>query len=84
MTFPLWILLLPFILFLFVALVFVFFNLFHMARFGLQTVKTTIILGIYILSSLVAIGGIAILLSLFDWMDTVEFGSLFMLSASIL
>lgn len=48
--FPLWYFLVPYGIFLGFATLSVFFNLFHIANFGIQSLKTTIVLFLYFFS----------------------------------
>ena len=57
MSIPLWIFLAIYGLFFFICSFFVFFNFYHMARFGLQSTKTTLVLALYT----VAFAGIILL-----------------------
>ena len=72
MSFPLWILLIPYVLFLFIAVIFLFLNLYHIGRFGLQALKTTLVLSLYIISFLVVLGVTSTMLVNFTWSDQVE------------
>jgi len=72
---PLWYLLVPYCLFLFVATVFLFFNIFHIVKFGLQETKTTLVLLAYIFLFLGTITLTLIILSFFDWNFIIEFSN---------
>jgi hypothetical protein len=50
MLVPLWYLLVPFGVLYAVCSFFIFFNFFHIAKFGLQGTKTAIVLAIYVFS----------------------------------
>ncbi len=72
MSFPLWYLLIPYALFLAVTVVFLFINIFHIARFGLQALKTTLVLGLYIISFLSVLAFTSLMLADFDWSAQIE------------
>lgn len=67
MEFPLWIMLIPYAIAVFCALIFVFFNIYHIASFGLQSTKTTMIIGVYILSYLFVMIISLSLIATVDW-----------------
>ncbi len=82
-SFPLWFLLIPYVLFLVIAAVFLFLNLFHIARFGLQAIKTTMLLGLYILSFLAVLTVTSLTLASFDWSEQIESDEIFSPASTI-
>lgn len=72
MTFPLWYILLPYAAVLLVAALFLFFNLFHLMRYGLEANKTYALMGLYVASFCVVLGLTAFLFSSFDWTSNVS------------
>lgn len=73
---PSWYLLIIYGIFAFLGFAFLLFNVFHVARFGLQSTKTTAVLAIYILSFLlVSIGSVFIVFS-YDWSEPLHFDAL--------
>lgn len=66
-TIPLWYLLIPFGLVLLGTTIFLFFNLYHVAKFGLKSASTTTLLIAYVLSYVVVLGVSAALIGSFDW-----------------
>ncbi len=78
MTLPLWIFLAAYGVFFLICSFFVFFNFYHMARFGLQSTKTTLVLGLYTL----AFAGVVLLqinlLLTIDWTETISINEAFL------
>lgn len=77
MQFPLWYLLIIYAVFVLVAGVFVFFNVFHIAKFGLQNTKTTIVLSVYVVGYIGALVLSLAILSTFDWSAMIDMSQLF-------
>lgn len=69
MTFPLWYLLLPFALVLLGTAIFTFFNVYHVAKFGLQSGGTTLLVLLYIVGYLGVVAFSASLVSGYNWSD---------------
>jgi hypothetical protein len=80
MEFALWYLLIPYGLIVALAGAFFFFNLFHIARYGLQSVKTGIVLLIYTITFLAVCIISVFLLGAYDWSAVIELNGLFSLS----
>lgn len=76
-AFSLWYLLIPYALVLLGGSLFMFFNLYHVAKFGLQSFQTTMLLTMYLLSYLIVLGISAALISSFDWSAQVPFLEIF-------
>ena len=80
MIIPLWIFLAIYGVFFLVCSLFVFFNFYHIARFGLQSTKTAIVLAIYTISfAIIVLVQINFLLTI-DWTETVTFNQFIFLS----
>jgi len=77
MTFPLWYFLAVYGLFFFGCSIFVFFNFYHIARFGLQSTKTTLVLAMYTVSFAALILGQIELLLTIDWTETISISDAF-------
>lgn len=71
LSFPLWYLLVPFGLVLLAAVVFFFFNVFHIRRYGIRSGATSLLLLAYLASFSVLIGGIALIVSSYEWQEEV-------------
>ena len=71
-TFPLWYLLLPFAMVLFATSIFAFFNLYHVAKFGMQTFTTTLVLGAYLVSYLALVAFSGLLFSTMNWQQRIS------------
>ena len=67
MTFPLWYLLIPYAVFALITALFLFFNLYHIVKFGLQATKTTVVLAVYVFGFLAVMIFTLALLSAYDW-----------------
>ncbi|MBT4856659.1 hypothetical protein HON52_00525 [Candidatus Uhrbacteria bacterium] len=81
MIFPLWIFLAIYGLFFFICSFFVFFNFYHMARFGLQSTKTTIVLALYTIAfAAVVLLQVNLILSI-DWTQTLSISEAFFSTA---
>lgn len=76
-TFSLWYLLVPYALVLLGSSLFVFFNLYHVAKFGLQSVQTTLLLSAYFISYLIILGVSAMLIASYQWNVEVPFLEVF-------
>lgn len=70
--FPLWYLLVPYGIFLLFMALFVFFNLYHIASFGLQSAKTTVVLVAYMAGFLGILWLSYITLADVSWKETVD------------
>ncbi len=66
-TFSLAYLLIPFGIVFLLALLFFFFNVFHIRRYAIQSPATTLLLLAYFVSFLCILGGTALLLVSVDW-----------------
>ncbi len=71
MTFPLWYALIPYVVVLLGTTVFMFFNVYHIAKFGLQSFGTTALVLAYLIVYLAVLSFSASLLVGFDWQATV-------------
>lgn len=67
MTFPLWYMLLPYALVLLGTGLFMFFNVYHIAKFGLQSFSTTALVLAYLIAYIAVLAFSAWLLSGYDW-----------------
>lgn len=77
MIIPIWYLLIVYGLFLLIAGIFFLFNFFHIVKFGLNGIKTGLVLILYAGSfTTVVIINIEII-SQFDWTQTITLGELF-------
>ena len=76
MAFPLAILLIPFGLVTLFALVFLFFNLFHLARYGIQSTATTTLMISYVAVFFVVLLGMGAFLATVDWGHIITFADL--------
>lgn len=71
---PKWYLLFPYLFFVALATLLLVFNLYHVAKYGLQSTKTSIVLAIYILSFfIVAIFSVTLLFT-HDWSGALDVG----------
>ncbi len=77
MTFPLTYLLILYALAAFLGFLFTFFNVFHIAKFGLQSTKTSIIIMIYTFAfiGILTVSGLAILT--FNWNAVIALPNIF-------
>ena len=84
MTFPIWYLLIPYAVFLFIACLFVLANIFHIVKFGLEGIKTAIVLFVYS----VAFAGVLLLNAYailnVDWEDDVTVDGFILTTDAIL
>lgn len=80
--FPLWYLLAPYVLIVAIAGLFVFFNVYHVAKFGLQSGLSLLVIAGYTLSFLAVVTISFGLLSTFDWSSTIDLTSLFRFSVT--
>lgn len=69
---PLWYLLVPYAIFLAFATLFVFFNLYHIASFGLQSIKTTLVFLAYLFSYVAVVWISLSLLANIPWKESVD------------
>jgi len=77
MTIPIWYLLIFYVLFLLIAGIFFLFNFFHIVKFGLNEIKTGLVLLMYA-GSFTAVVIINIeIISQFDWTQTITIRELF-------
>ncbi|PIZ53122.1 hypothetical protein COY25_04060, partial [Candidatus Uhrbacteria bacterium CG_4_10_14_0_2_um_filter_41_7] len=77
MNLPLVYLLIPYLIIAFFGLLMFAFNFYHIAKFGLQSPKTTYVLGLYILAF---VGVIIISLSIisqYNWLDNISINGIF-------
>lgn len=81
--FPLWYALAAFILFAFVAFLFLIFNLAHIIKFGLQSTKTSLVLGLYIFSFIGAMILALVILMPYDWSIVIDTSNLLNLQAGV-
>ncbi len=72
MTFPLWYILVPYAAILLFGLLFLFFNLFHLLRYGIESGKTLALMGVYVVSFLLVAGASLFFLSSFNWRQEVD------------
>ncbi|MBI1908496.1 hypothetical protein HYS28_03750 [Candidatus Uhrbacteria bacterium] len=82
LTFPLWYLLVPFGVVVLGSTLFMFFNLYHVAKFGIQSVQTTMLLIVYLLSYLVALAVAVALVGSYEWSAEVLFLDIFPFTGS--
>lgn len=77
MTFPLWYFLVAYGIFFVICSFFLFFNFYHIARFGLQSTKTMLVLAMYSIAfAALLLGQIELLLTI-DWTETVSISEAF-------
>ena len=69
--FPLWYLLIPFSIVLLATTVYMFFNIYHIAKFGMQSFGTTVVLLLYFGGYLAVLGVVGVMVSNIDWHHTV-------------
>jgi len=72
MIFPLWYILVPYAAILLFGLLFLFFNVFHLLRYGIENGKTTALIAVYICSFLLVVGGSLLFLTSFTWNQDVD------------
>jgi hypothetical protein len=82
MTFPMWYFLIPYAIFALLATMFTFFNLLQMARFGLQSVKTSVILSIYVIAFICVMAFTIILVFSFEWSQMTSVSELLQLNGN--
>lgn len=81
LSFPLWYLLIP-LAFVFLATsIFLFFNVYHVAKFGLQSMVTRLVVVGYLASYLVVLVVAYGLLASFDWSSTISITDVIPLSS---
>jgi hypothetical protein len=73
---PLWYLLVPYALIVAVVGLFVFFNVYHISKFGLQSVLSRFVIAIYTLSFLAVVIISVIVLSTYRWDRTIDASNL--------
>lgn len=76
MTFPLWYLLLPYAIVVLGTGIFLFFNLYHIAVFGIQASSTTFLLVLYTISYAAVLVASVIFLSSYDWSAVTSLGDI--------
>lgn len=82
MTFPLWYILVPYALIVFGTGISLFFNVYHVAKFNVQSLGTTLLLGCYVvLYAAILIASLAAL-SGFYWQREVTLGDVFPFSGA--
>jgi hypothetical protein len=69
---PLWYLILPFVIVSLFALLFLFFNIFHLKRYAITGWKTEALIGLYVVGFLIIFGIGAAILSSYDWFLVVD------------
>lgn len=69
---PLWYFLLPFVIVSLFALLFLFFNIFHLKRYAITGWKTEALIGVYAVGFLIIFGTGAALLSGYGWFEVVD------------
>ena len=79
--FPLWYLLVPYGIFLGFLALFVFFNLYHITKFGLQSAKTTIVLIAYMAGFLGILWLSYTMLADVEWKEAVDLRTIISLPA---
>jgi hypothetical protein len=80
MEFSLWFLLIPYGLIAGLACLFFLFNIFHIARYGLQSVKTGAVLMMYTIAFLIICIISVLLVARYDWSAVITLADLFSLS----
>lgn len=73
---PLIVLLIPYFFILGVAAIFLFFNVFHLWRYGIEGAKTSLLIVMYLGLFVLTVGGTWLALSGFAWTDTFSLGDL--------
>lgn len=77
MTFPLWYLLIPYALIVFGTGLFLFFNLYHVGKFSVKSLGTTLLLGSYLVSYVAVLIVSLTVLAGYDWQREVSVGDVF-------
>lgn len=72
LTFPIWYLLVPFFVVLLGSAIFAFFNLYHIAQFGMQSIATTMVFGAYLVGYLAIVAFSFSLFATIDWQAQVS------------
>lgn len=80
--FPLWYLLAPYAVVVAVTGLFVFFNVYHIAKFGLQSVTSSIVIAAYTMSFIAVLMLSLSAISSYDWSTTVDLSTLLRFSIS--
>jgi hypothetical protein len=75
MTIPLWIVLVPFGIFLFFFLLVFFFNLFHILHYTPRGLASFLVLAVSLSGTALLLGGSYVVLSPIDWTQTLTFSS---------
>lgn len=70
------VLLIPFGFFAILYLVYTFFNLYHLVRYGVANMKLNILIGFYSLGSFIILAGVAIMLTQYDWSQSITLSEL--------
>lgn len=71
MALPMWIFLIPYALVVFMTSLYVFFNVYHLAKFGIAKRGTGLLISIYLAGYFAMIGIGAFILLAFDWTNGV-------------
>ena len=69
---PLAVLLIPFGFFAILYLVYTFFNLYHLVRYGIANMKLNILIGFYSLGSFLIMAAVIIMLAQYDWSQSIS------------
>lgn len=77
MTFPLWYLLVPYAFVVLSTGIFAFFNMYHVAKFGLQAVSTTFLLGVYTVAYAVVLIASLIVMNGYNWTAAASISDIF-------
>lgn len=80
---PFLILLIPYLLILLVAVLFLFFNVYHLWQYGIDTVGTKLMILLYVGLFLLTASGTWALLSGFPWGDTFSLAELLPFNSSL-
>lgn len=72
MPFPVVYFLIPFVVVVLVSALFVFFNVFHIVRFGIESTATQAIVAVYIIGFAFIIGTSTLLFSRYDWNQKID------------
>lgn len=75
-TFPLVILLVPYALMLVIALLFLFFNVYHLWKYGVEGKGTTLLIVMYLVLFAAVVGGTWSALQGFSWNDRISFADI--------
>lgn len=69
--FPLWYLLIPFAAILLATTIYMFFNIYHIAKFGMQSFGTTVVLLLYFGGYLAVLAVVGVMIGGIDWQHSV-------------